>query len=360
MKIAVLGSGNGGVTVAADWSLNGHEVRLFDFEKYSANIDAINKNGGIYANGHVEGFAKLAYAGSDIKKALSGAELFFVVGPGYSTEAFGRACKPYLKKEQIVSICPSSCGGSIIFKTALVLSIDDENYVISETSTLPYACRVTEPGKTTVYHKLTGGLYIAVMPSKQIDKVYKIFKLVYPDALPVKSIFMTMMQTGNNIIHPSVTLLNASRIESTKGDFLFYEEGASPATGKLMEALDKEKLALSDKLEAGLIADIKVKIYQGYNQIEDYEIGYSTAEGFKGIKAQSQLDHRYLNEDVGYGLVFMSELGKQIGVETPVMDAMILITSIIAKRDFRKEEARTMKTLGLGHYTLDELKKIFN
>jgi len=88
MKIAVLGSGNGGVTVAADWSLNGHEVRLFDFEKYSANIDAINKNGGIYANGHVEGFAKLAYAGSDIKKALSGAELFFVVGPGYSTEAF--------------------------------------------------------------------------------------------------------------------------------------------------------------------------------------------------------------------------------------------------------------------------------
>jgi len=42
------------------------------------------------------------------------------------------------------------------------------------------------------------------------------------------------------------------------------------------------------------------------------------------------------------------------------MDAMILITSIIAKRDFRKEEARTMKTLGLGHYTLDELKKIFN
>jgi len=127
-----------------------------------------------------------------------------------------------------------------------------------------------------------------------------------------------------------------------------------------MEALDKEKLALSDKLEAGLIADIKVKIYQGYNQIEDYEIGYSTAEGFKGIKAQSQLDHRYLNEDVGYGLVFMSELGKQIGVETPVMDAMILITSIIAKRDFRKEEARTMKTLGLGHYTLDELKKIFN
>ncbi|QZY56516.1 NAD/NADP-dependent octopine/nopaline dehydrogenase family protein [Crassaminicella profunda] len=360
MKIAILGSGNGGVAAAADWSLAGHQVRLFDFKQFSANIDAINKKGGIEVKGAIQGFAKLAYAGHDIEKTLDGAEFILVIGPAYSSEAFGKACKSYLKKEQMVCICPSSCGGAIVFKNAVGLNIEDENYIISETSTLPYACRVTGLAEVTIYHKLTGGLYVAAMPSKYLEKVYDVFKLVYPGSEPVKSIFMTMMQTGNTIIHPSVTLLNASRIESTKGDFLFYEEGATPAAGRLMEALDKEKIALSDKLEAGLIPDVKVKIYQGYNQIEDYETGYSTAEGFKGIKAQNQLDHRYLNEDVGYGLVFMSELAKQVGVETPVMDAMILIASIITKRDYRKEAARTMKTLGLEKYTLDELKNIFN
>ena len=48
--------------------------------------------------------------------------------------------------------------------------------------------------------------------------------------------------------------------------------------------------------------------------------------GFLGIGAQPKLDHRYLNEDVGYGLVFMSALGKQIDVPTPGIDAVIDVT----------------------------------
>ena len=44
MKIAVLGSGNGGCAVAFDWAKHGHDVYLFDFEEFSANIDAINEN----------------------------------------------------------------------------------------------------------------------------------------------------------------------------------------------------------------------------------------------------------------------------------------------------------------------------
>jgi opine dehydrogenase len=175
-----------------------------------------------------------------------------------------------------------------------------------------------------------------------------------------KSVLMTMLQTGNTIIHPSVTLLNAGRIESTKGDFFFYEDGATPAAGRLMEALDNEKLAISEKLDAGLIRDTKIKIDQAYNAIEDYETGYRTAPGFKGIRAQSNLNTRYMNEDVGYGLVFMSELGKQIGVPTPVMDAVILICSIVMKRDYRAEGALTPATLGIEKYSVPEIKRIFN
>ncbi|MCR2045136.1 NAD/NADP octopine/nopaline dehydrogenase family protein [Anaerosalibacter massiliensis] len=32
------------------------------------------------------------------------------------------------------------------------------------------------------------------------------------------------------------------------------------------------------------------------------------AKGFKCIKAPNTLEHRHLNEDVGYGLVFMTDL----------------------------------------------------
>ena len=54
----------------------------------------------------------------------------------------------------------------------------------------------------------------------------------------------------------------------------------------------------------------------------------------------------------------MSELGKQIGVETPVIDSVVEIVSVVMKKDYRSEKKRTMKTLGLGEYTLDELNEI--
>ena len=69
----------------------------------------------------------------------------------------------------------------------------------------------------------------------------------------------------------------------------------------------------------------------------NYSTAYSTAPGFLGIKAQRELDHRYLTEDVGYSLVFLADLAARIGVPTPVIDAVIPITSVVLARDFRGE-----------------------
>ena len=360
MKITVLGSGNGGCAIAADLALSGNEVRLFDFERFGKNIQSIQERGGIEVTGKVKGFAKLNYAGFDVEKALDGAELIFVVGPAFSISPFAKEVKPYLKKDQIVIVCPSSCGGAIIFKSELGLTLDDEDYVITETSTLPYACRIIEPGKVEVFHKLTGGVYISALPGKFTNKVYKTFKTIYPGSEPAKSIFKTMLQTGNTIIHPAVTLLNTGRIESTNGDFFFYEDGATPAVGRLMKAMDEEKIAISNVLDAGLLPDPAVKLLQEYSTEESYENGYRSAPGFKGIKAQSQIDHRYFNEDVGYGLVFISKLGKQIGVSTPITDAMILIVSQVMERDYMEESALTPQKLGIDKLSVPEMKCIFN
>jgi opine dehydrogenase len=70
--------------------------------------------------------------------------------------------------------------------------------------------------------------------------------------------------------------------------------------------------------------------------------------------AQHSLDYRYFNEDVGYGLVYMTDFARHIGVETPIMDSIINIVSILMERDYRKEGARTLAKLGLDHYDLQD------
>ena len=175
---------------------------------------------------------------------------------------------------------------------------------------------------------------------------------------PARSVLQTSLQNANPIIHPAVTLSNAARIEMSGGNFLFYEEGVSDSVGRLIAALDNERIALGKALDISVLPDPELGMRQGYMLEASYGAGYREAPGFKGIAAQPQLDHRYLNEDVGYGLVFMSELGSQIGVATPGIDAVITVASIVMDRDYRAAAARTPRALGIAELTRDQLTQL--
>jgi len=358
MKIAVLGSGNGGCAVAFDCAAHGHQVSLFDFEKFPESINAVRNKGGIYCEGILEGFQPVASAGHEIEKALDGADIIYAVGPAYSTRPFAEACKPYLKKGQTVIVCPSSCGGSIEFKNGAGLDLRDEAIVVSETSTLPYAVRLLEPGKIRLFNKLKGGLFLAAIPAQYTNFVLKQVSDVYPTMSAAKNILQTSLQNGNPVIHPAITLLNVALIERTMGDFDFYHEGVTPAVGRLVEAVDRERIAIGKKLGVKVIPDPELGVMQGYMTEATYDNGFVTAPGFEGVKAQSSLDYRYFNEDVGYGLVFLQKLGEQIGVATTVISALITLVSVLMKRDYAGESLRTMETLGLSGKTAKELNEL--
>jgi opine dehydrogenase len=355
MKITVLGAGAGGTAVAFDCASHGHEVRLFDFAQFPDNIAAIASQGGIKAKGDIAGFGDIAYAGHDIDDALQGAELIYIVGPAYSTEPFGEAVAGKLQKGQTVIVTPGSCGGALAFKRAAGLSVDDDSIRLAETSTLHYAVRLTAPGKIRVFLKLKAGNLLAALPNTHTQDILQLIADVYPSMEPADNVMQTSLQNANPIIHPAVTLSNAARIEMTGGDFLFYEEGVSDSVGRLIEALDIERIAIGEKLGITVLPDPEMGMRQGYMLENNYGSGYRKAPGFLGIGAQPQLDHRYLHEDVGYGLVFMSGLGHQVGVETPGMDAVIQVASIVMARDYRAEALRTPGTLGIADHTVKEL-----
>ena len=355
MKTTVLGAGAGGTAMAFDCASHGHDVRVFDFEQFPDNIAKIAEQGGIHADGDISGFGAIAYAGHDIDEALQNAELIYVVGPAYSTEPFGEAVAGKLSAGQTVIVTPSSCGGALAFKRAAGLPVDDDSIRVAETSTLHYAVRLTEPGKVRVFLKLKAGNLLAALPGKHTGDILELISDVYPSMEAADSVLQTSLQNANPIIHPAVTLSNAARIEMTGGDFLFYEEGVSDSVGRLIEALDNERIAIGEKLGITVLPDPVMGMRQGYMLEANYGNGYRKAPGFLGIGAQPKLDHRYINEDVGYGLVFMSKLGEQIGVATPGIDAVINVASIVMARDYRAESLRTPESLGIANRTAEEL-----
>ncbi|MGI9225001.1 MAG: NAD/NADP octopine/nopaline dehydrogenase family protein [Woeseiaceae bacterium] len=355
MKIAVLGAGAGGTAKAFDCASHGHEVRLFDFPEFPDNITAIAAQQGIRAEGDIAGIAEIVSAGHDIDEAVTDAELIYVVGPAYSTVPFGEAVAGKLRAGQTVIVSPGSCGGALAFKQAAGLAVDDDTIRVAETSTLHYAVRLTEPGHVHVFLKLKAGNLLAGLPGRHTDDILGLIADVYPSMEPAKNVMQTSLQNANPIIHPAVTLANAARIEGTGGDFLFYEEGVSDATGRLIEAVDKERIAIGAAMGIEILPDPQLGMRQGYMLADNYGAAYREAPGFLGIGAQPQLDHRYLNEDVGYGLVFMSQLARQVGVEVPTMDAIIQVTSVLMARDYAGEALRTPASLGIGGRTAEDL-----
>ena len=357
MKVAILGSGNGACAMAFEWARAGHDIYMFDFPQFDRQIKAIAAAGGIYSEGEMDGFQPVKYAGHDIETCLKDAPLVFAVGPAYATEPFGKACAPYAKAGQIFVVCPSSCMGAIIFKNALGLKFEDNSVIVSDTSTLPYAVRIIGDGKIAVYNRLKAGYKVATLPSSQNDMVYDLLKPVHDGIEKAKNIMETCIQNSNPVLHPCITTLNAARIECP-ADFFFYEEGVTEGVGRLLKAIDDERIALGAALGLEIESDPAIGVRQGYMAENNYTTGYSLAPGFKGIKAQTQLDYRYYNEDCGFGLVLWTDMAAQLGVPVPNMNAMIQIVSSIMGRDYRAEKARTLDTLGLDGYTLQELVKI--
>ena len=314
MRVAVLGAGNGGLASAFDFAQHGHEVSLFAHTEFGTNLGPIEQAGGITATGDLEGFAPIRYAGNDAGEAMAGAELVVIVGPAYSTEALAADAAPHLVDGMAVLVCPGSCGGAIAFKHTAGLALDDERIIVGETHTLPYAVRVTDLGAINVFLKLKTDVFLAALPRAGTDRLYDLVKDVWPAVEKAESVFQTTLQNGNPVIHPAVTLLNAGLLERTGGGFLFYEEGVTEGVGRLIEAVDNERLAIAAALGATVFSEPAIGVRQGYMLEENYSTGYSTAPGFLGIQAQSQLDHRYLTEDVGYSLIFLTDLAARLGV----------------------------------------------
>jgi len=355
MRVAVLGAGNGGLASGFDFAQHGHEVSLFAQAEFGTNLVPVEQAGGISASGDLEGFAPIRYAGSDAGEAMAGAELVVLVGPAYSTEALAVDAAPHLTDGMAVLVCPGSCAGAIAFKHAAGLALDDERIIVGETHTLPYAVRVTAPGVINVFLKLKTDVFLAALPRAGTDRLYELVKDVWPAVEKAESVFQTTLQNGNPVIHPAVTLLNAGLLERTGGGFLFYEEGVTDAVGRLIEAVDNERLAIAAALGATVFSEPALGVRQGYMLEENYSTGYSTAPGFLGIQAQSQLDHRYLTEDVGYSLIFLTDLAARLGVPTPVMDGVVTIASVVLGRDFRAEGSRTLSSLGLDGMSAEQL-----
>jgi len=127
----------------------------------------------------------------------------------------------------------------------------------------------------------------------------------------------------------------------------------------LLEKLDAERLAVARAYRVTVLSAREwLEEAYGVNEISLYE-AIQKNEAYAGIKAPSEINVRYLTEDVPTGLVPLACLGRIAGVPTPIMDAVIVGASRLLGVDFR-ENGRNEKNLGLDGLGKDEILTVIN
>jgi len=328
-EVAILGAGHGGCAAAADLTSRGHHVRVH--ARSEERLKPLVDRGGIDALGIVEGFFPLDNLTTDIKKAISGADVVMLVVPSTGHEYYARLLAPILSPNIPIFLNPGHTCGGLHFVHELKKAGYTREILCCETVTLTYICRMEGPTTVGIYTNVKNLLFGA-FPAKNSEDLIAIIKSLYSEILPASNVLETALSNMNAVFHPPGMLMNTGWLESTGGDFLFYRQGMSPAVGRVTANVDKERMEVAKGLGVKTRSFLDSFFEAGLTTKEAHDskdISRACYESIPNqtIKSPSSLDDRYIHEDVGYGLVPMSELGRMIEVPTPTIDAIIRLVS---------------------------------
>lgn len=354
LRFTVIGAGHGGKAMAAHLALMGYPVKLYN--RTPDNITVIKARGGIELtsyDGGPHGFGRLELATSDIEKAVQGSHVIMVVVPSTAHADIARVAAPYLEPGQVVLLNPGRTCGAIEFSRILKEKGAKPGVIVSEAETLIYASRSDGPALARIF-RIKESVPLAALPATCTDQVLDLLRPAYPQFFNGMSVLHTGLNNMGAIFHPSLTLLNAGRIESTRGEFQFYIDGVTPSVARVLDVLDRERVTVAAAL--GIRARTAIEwLKMAYDTTgEDLHEAIHNQSGYYGIQAPATLNHRYITEDIPMSLVPIATLGEQYGVSVPGMESIIRLACIIHKTDYYRR-GRSPKKLGIDRWSVGEL-----
>ena len=356
-EIAVLGGGNGSLTMAGDMSLAGHNVRMWT--AFPKEFETLYKTKTVKLKGlGRQGDAKIALVTKDLSAALSGAQVICCPTPAFAQADIAKILGPHLEDGQILFLSPGSLGSFLCAK------IFKENgcwkdIAIAEPGTLPYLTRKTKADEVLVSGHAVK-LPVGVFPAIKTDGAIRALQALFPAIHAVENALSIALLNVGPIIHSVLMLLNTGPIEHFES-WDIHNEGTTRSVKKLILAHDRERIAIREAL--GLTSH-HYPFSDHYDENSKNEWMYGRKGHTDLVESESwreslTFNYRYIEEDVKCNLALLCSIGDLCSVETPIADSLLRLIGVIADQDFEKT-GRTIDNLGLSGKSVDEIVELLN
>ena len=369
--VAILGGGACAQTFAADFTLAGYKVRLYELPEFAqGTLGEVLRTHEIELGGTQTNFkwfrragvAKVDIVTTEVSEALREAGLVIIAIPAKGHKPFFEKIIPYLEDGQVISIFPDNFG-SLMLRNMMHDKGCDVDVIVGGWSSMPYGTRIVEPGKVDCLNR-TCHLLGDSLPSKDGDKFFEYLKGIpaLDGTVEIErgdTIIGVDLSNPNPVVHVPGSILNVGAIEVSemegilgiaKGKYSMYKHGMSPAVSRVQFAFHLEERKIADAMGVK-VAEHGEDQFFSHGSVMGVEFrGPFTDVLFPPIVGPNSVEHRYFTEDIPVGTVVRYNLAKKFGVEVPIIESLIRLGSLICKRDFLKE-GRSLKELGIEDLT---------
>jgi opine dehydrogenase len=355
ISVAILGAGHGGLALAGYLGRHGHRIALWN--RSLERVAPVRALGGIRLTMSCDSpvLAPIAMASCSMAAVLADASVVLVAVPASGHAEVARHCAPHLRNGQTVLLLPGRTGGSLEFRRVLQEHGCRAQILLGETNSFPLAARCVGPASATIFGT-KAELQAAALPATRTPELLAECRPLLPMLVAAESVLQTGLGNLGAILHPTITLLNAERIERRES-FDFYADGVTPRVADVLAAADEERLRIAAEYRVPACS-LQEWIGEAYgHQAATIRASVGGNPAYVGIKAPTTLEHRYLLEDVPTGLIPLIELGEAAGVSVPTLKNLV-DTCRITLGGEPWQGQRTLDVLGLDGLSTADIRTV--
>ena len=355
MKISVIGAGNGGQAIAGYCAALGIPVCLYN--RSLDRISVIAKDKRIHLQGALNEIGRLEKVTDNLQEAVEFADMIMIATTASAHRSIAEQMIPYLKDGQYIVLNPGRTCGLLEFDSIVKLMRPLLQIHIGEAQTLVYACREISPGIINIIG-IKQRVMLAGRSKHETDDIINKLSTIYSCFIPAVNWIQTSLENIGAIFHPPVVLFNAATIE--RNTLFYFYRDMTPNVAAFIQKMDEERMAIGEAFGVQLMP-----VYDWIEYAYPGTQGDSLCErmrnnpAYHDILGPGSIFTRQLTEDIPTGLIPMSGLARIVGVPTPLMDAVITLSSSLLGIDFKKK-GRTLENLNLSHWDKEHIIKLLS
>ena len=347
MRVAVLGMGPVGLGSAAVLTLRGHQPALW------SPTSSATKPTELAAEGALRLSVPLTSAES-CAAAVAGADAVLVAAPATAYRIVLDQLAPALQPGQPVLI-----SGHLSFAAlylARLLAARGVTVPIVAWGTTVVSGRRTAPGCVRV-SSIRTEVDVATLAATDAEPMLALCRFLFGDRFRARAgLLAVALSNVNPQNHLAIALCNFTRME--RGETWFQNTNITDSVGRLMEALDAERLAIAEAFGVA-VRTLRQHFHLSFHAPEAPmgEMARFLAASGNDPTAPASLDTRYVLEDAPFGLYPTVLLGRMCGRPALLHEAGLLTLSALYGRDLAKDND-VVPALGLTDMSVGDLQRL--